>query len=109
MAIMEKAGLEYTDYSKISYSSKNDFDGDLYSMFFPKGNEKDTRYYFDMEYNFDYTSNYKGDDDIVITTRNENGVGKVILFRDSFGNALYEFFANDFSEAVYGKLRYYSR
>ena len=100
MAIMEKAGLEYTDYSKISYSSKKDFYGDLYSMFFPKGDKKDVNYYFDVEYNYDYTSNFKSVDDLIITTENQSGVGKVILFRDSFGNALYEFFANDFSEAV---------
>ena len=37
---------------------------------------------------------------MIITTENQSGVGKVILFRDSFGNALHEFFANDFSEAV---------
>ncbi len=97
--IMKTTELQFTDYSDIPFVSRTDFNGDLYSMHFPKGDKKDVNYYFDVEYNYDFTSNFKSVDDLIITTENQSGTGKVILYRDSFGNALYEFFANDFSEA----------
>ena len=98
-AIMEAADMAYTDYSDIEYTYKNNFKADLYSMFFPLGTEKDKNYYFSKEESYEYISNYKSDDDLLIETANENGTGEVIFFRDSFGNALYSFFANDFAKA----------
>lgn len=99
MNIMEKAGLSYTDYTKIKYEARQDFDGDLYEMLFPDGKEKDIQYYFDIEDNYEFTSRFMGVDDLLITTHNEAGNGSVLLFRDSFGNALFEFFARDFMDA----------
>lgn len=99
MSIMKKAGLSYTDYTTIRYEARLDFDGDLYEMLFPDGKEKDIQYYFDVEDNYEFTSRFMGVDDLVITTHNENGKGSVLFFRDSFGNALFEFFARDFMDA----------
>ena len=99
MSIMKKAGLSYTDYTKIKYEAGQDFDGDLYEMLFPDGKEKDIQYYFDVEDNYEFTSRFMGADDLLITTHNENGKGSVLFFRDSFGNALFEFFARDFMDA----------
>lgn len=96
MNIMKKAGLSYTDYTKIKYEARQDFDGDLYEMLFPDGQEKDIQYYFDVEDNYEFTSRFMGVDDLIITTHNDNGNGSVLLFRDSFGNSLFEFFARDF-------------
>lgn len=89
----------YTRYSTMPYSVKNNFSGDLQSMLLPGSDRKDEQLEFDAAENFEYTNRFRGVDDLVITTSNEGrAVDKsVTLFRDSFGNALYWFFANDYT------------
>lgn len=89
----------YTRYSTMPYSVKNNFSGDLQSMLLPGSGRKDEQLEFDVSENFEYTNRFRGVDDLVITTSNESkAVDKsVTLFRDSFGNALYWFFANDYT------------
>ena len=89
----------YTDYSEITYSVKNNFSGDLESMLLPGSSKKDEQVEFDAEEKFEYTNRFRGVDDLVITTSNEStAVDKsVTFFRDSFGNALYWFFANEYT------------
>lgn len=89
----------YTRYSTMPYSVKNNFSGDLQSMLLPGSDRKDEQLEFDAAENFEYTNRFRGVDDLVITTSNESkAVDKsVTLFRDSFGNALYWFFANDYT------------
>lgn len=89
----------YTRYSTMPYSVKNNFSGDLQSMLLPGSDRKDVQLEFDAAENFEYTNRFRGVDDLVITTSNESkAVDKsVTLFRDSFGNALYWFFANDYT------------
>lgn len=89
----------YTRYSTMPYSVKNNFSGDLQSMLLPGSDRKDEQLEFDAAENFEYTDRFRGVDDLVITTSNESkAVDKsVTFFRDSFGNALYWFFANDYT------------
>ena len=89
----------YTRYSTMPYSVKNNFSGDLQSMLLPGSDRKDEQLEFDAAENFEYTNRFRGVDDMVITTSNESkAVDKsVTIFRDSFGNALYWFFANDYT------------
>lgn len=89
----------YTRYSTMPYSVKNNFSGDLQSMLLPGSDRRDEQLEFDAAENFEYTNRFRGVDDLVITTSNESkAVDKsVTLFRDSFGNALYWFFANDYT------------
>ncbi len=89
----------YTCYSELPYSTVNNFSGDLQSMLLPGSDVKDEQVEFKVNEGFEYTGRFKGVDDLIITTQNgKAAVGKsVTLFRDSFGNALYWFFANDYA------------
>lgn len=89
----------YTDYSDMTYSRKNNFSGDLESMLLPGSSKKDEQIEFDAEEKFEYTNRFRGVDDLVITTSNESAAvdKSVTFFRDSFGNALYWFFANEYT------------
>lgn len=98
--IMKTAGYKYTEFSKEVYTINKDFSGDLYSMLFPEGTKLDEQIYFIYEDEFYYTSNFRTPEDIMIETANDKQEKNVLLFRDSFGNALYSFFAQDFNTAV---------
>lgn len=102
-AIMDEAGIAASDYSSMNYRIENNFSGDLYGMLFPSGEHKDEQVVFDMEESFYYVSNFRSVDDMIINTANDAAEGKVLVFRDSFGNALYPFFANDFGECEFSR------
>ncbi|MGN0374126.1 MAG: hypothetical protein ACI4EN_01390 [Butyrivibrio sp.] len=100
-AIMQEAGLEYIRFTDSEYTVRKDFSGDLYAMLFPKGDEKDEQVYFNTEENFYYVSNYRSPEDMVIETENERGSGSLLMYRDSFGNALHTFMAENFASSVF--------
>lgn len=102
-AVMERLGLEASDYSRAGYSVRNIFDGDLYGMLFPRGTKKDAQIVFDVEEKFYYTSSFRSSDDLIISTVNEEGKGSIRMFRDSFGNAFYPLVANDFEKAEFSR------
>lgn len=89
----------YTHYSGLPYSIKNNFSGDLQSMLLPGSQVKDEQVEFDVEESFEYLNRFRGVDDLVITTKNNAAAvdKSAALFRDSFGNALYWFFANEYT------------
>ena len=89
----------YTSYSGLPYELRESFSGDLQSMLLPGSKKKDVQAEFAVQESFEYTSRFRGEDDLVISTSNAAApVEKsVTLFRDSFGNALYWFFANEYS------------
>ena len=68
-------------------------------MLLPGSQVKDEQVEFDVEESFEYLNRFRGVDDLVITTKNNvAAVDKsAALFRDSFGNALYWFFANEYT------------
>lgn len=102
-AVMDEAGIDTADYSRMKYTIENNFSGDLYGMLFPEGGHKDEQIIFDMEEDFYYTSNFRSYDDMLIDTANDTADGSVLVFRDSFGNALYKFFANEFGTAEFSR------
>lgn len=99
--IMSELELAHTHYSDAQFIISNRFEGDLYAMLFPKENEKDDQAYYGCMPEYEYTSTYRGDDDLVITAKATKGTGKILMFRDSFGNALHSFFAADFAESTF--------
>ncbi len=102
-AIMKEAGLEYVNFTESKINISNDFDGDLYSMLFPDGELKDEQIYFDRVQNFYYVSKYRGPEDLLIETMVDNGEGKLLMYRDSFGNALHTFMAESFEYSVFSR------
>lgn len=90
---------DYTGYSGFGYTARNNFSGDLEAMLLPGSHKKDEQIEFDVEENFEYTNRFRGVDDLVISTENQTAAvdKSATLFRDSFGNALYWFFANEYT------------
>ena len=108
-AIETALGTEHKDFTSIAYLAEDDFDGDLYEMLYPEGTEKDTNYYFDYEPAYQVV-NMTGPEtpaastDITFETKVDDGSvsdSKLLMFRDSFGNALAPLLAEDYSSALF--------
>lgn len=97
--LMESLGLPHTAFGEADYTTEETHRGDLYEMLYPKGMEREAQQQYDID--FSYVTPPRTAEDILIQTTSENAANsRLILCRDSFGNALHPFLAADFREAV---------
>lgn len=77
--------------------------GDLYEMLYPVGRALDADFEFGEDFHFQYDGSFHSPEDQLIRTASEAGVGRLLVYRDSFGNALYPFLAEHFQTAVFSR------
>lgn len=82
---------------------RKDFSGDLYKMIRPLGKQKDWNYYYNTAFEYHYITKTRSVEQSYIETENPAQNGSLLMFRDSFGNALLPFFANTYGKAVFDK------
>lgn len=99
--IMSGLGLECVEFSKEYAISQNAHKGDLDKMLFPNKKGTDDLVVLKHEFEFYYTSNFKGSDDLLIQTANDDKDRSLIMWRDSFGASLFYMFAENFNVAEF--------
>lgn len=82
--------------------------GDLYEMIYPASGRLDRQFEFDQPPKFEYTSPIRGADDLRIMTASDSQNDPLVMFRDSFGNALHSLMAESFSSAVFSRIMPYN-
>ena len=97
--LMETLGLPHTAFAQAEYTTAETHRGDLYEMLYPKGTAREAQQTY--ETTFSYVSEPRTAEDILIQTTSPAAPnGRLLLCRDSFGNALHPFLAEDFREAT---------
>ena len=97
--LMNTLGLPHTSFTDEEYTTERSHSGDLYQMLYPKGTQKEETQVYRTS--FSYVNQPRSDEDILMQTTQENAPnGRLLLCRDSFGNALHPFLAEDFREAI---------
>ena len=94
-------GVE-SDYYSGDFSQKQRHDGDLYSMAYPAFTdpELDGIYGGKLDYRFE-GKNTKPDSIRLETTG--NGEGRLVAYRDSFGNLLFPYLADSYGKAMFSR------
>lgn len=77
--------------------------GDLYEMLYPTGSALEGETQFDHPFAFTYVRPIRGPEDQRIQTENSAQTGSLLMFRDSFGNTLFPFMAEDFAQAAFSR------
>ena len=96
--LMNTLGLPHTSFTDEEYTTERSHSGDLYQMLYPKGTQKEETQVYQTS--FSYVNPPRSDEDILMQTTQENAPnGRLLLCRDSFGNA-HPFLAEDFREAI---------
>ena len=99
--IFAKLGQIAPDYHTMPYHEEEDFTGDLYGMLYPLGKKKDRNLYYDKTFRYQYISDFKSVEDITIRTTNADKEKTAVIIRDSFGNSLLPFLAEEYQEACF--------
>ena len=98
--IAARAAVEYFGVTMPDYGERitvNDFEGDLDALLYPGKTLYDENTTYNFEELYVYTSAYATPMDLVITARSA-GEGKLLMFRDSFANAMIPYAASTFRE-----------
>lgn len=102
--IQKELNNEYTDYDTIKKSIKKDFKGDLMKMLYPKGSELDYNVYYDKEFEFKYADGFKNTEDFKISAMNGSKDKSLVMYRDSYGNSLVPFMAEEYGNSFFTKI-----
>ena len=90
-------------YQPDQYNTAQDHEADLYQMLYPAGGEKDVQFYRAQGWSFTYDRPIRSAEDQLINTSCDGQSGKLLMFRDSFGNALHSFMAESFGAACFSR------
>lgn len=110
-AIRESIGDNPFDIDPASAVARKDFSGDLESMLNPADIELEENQYFEgindeegfRGCTWKYVEGSDVTDDWVVTS-SDKGQGSLLMFRDSFGNAMLPFWASTYKTAAFSKL-----
>lgn len=102
-AILSALDIAHRDYSACKYTVKNNFAGDLYAMLYPAGQMTEDEIYYDPEPAFSYVEEVENNFAGEISTVGQGEGKSLVMYRDSFGNALLPFMAEAFQEAYFSR------
>ena len=101
-AVLNGLGMDVCYYGG-DFSREYFKTGDLYEMLYPEGEKAEPDYTLNTEFSFKEETNARGGDAINFKTSCGKGFGKAFIWRDSFGNSLYPYLAESFSEASFSR------
>lgn len=102
-SLLDRLGRKHIDYQNIPYTIQKNFVGDLQGMLFPKSNQFDDNIIFENEYTYQYVNEVESTEQIEIETVNPAREKSLVMFRDSFGNALLPFMAEEYGTGYFTK------
>ncbi|MGN0612535.1 MAG: hypothetical protein ACI4JB_01405 [Porcipelethomonas sp.] len=87
---------------------ENAWEGDLQQMLFPQSDSLDEQYEYDLDTTYSYVGRFRALDDILINTVCPEKDNSLLMFRDSFGEAILPFMAESFGTAQFSRTVPYS-
>ncbi len=107
-AIMQHIIPPYSAYRQPSYFQEtfipqDNHLSDLYAMLYPTGKWRETNQTYGGELHFTYDKPFRSANDMTIQTSGGAYGESLVMFRDSFGELLYPYFADTFSHAVFSR------
>ncbi len=84
-----------------SFTVRADHSGDLAEMLYPSDVPADNQYYTGYDFTYEYVGRFHGFDDLNIKTTSQSGDRKLLMYRDSFGEAIIPYMAEVYSTAEF--------
>ncbi len=101
--MMDEAGKLYFAQSTDPFEVRTDFEGDLDGMLFPTAVEPDDEVYYTSPPIYAYVTETRSTFDGWIQAINPSRENTLLMYRDSFGNALVPFFAQEYLNSYFDR------
>ena len=101
--LMDALGKDHDSYEGESYTVRRDYTGDLDTMLYPLASTADDEIYYDKEITYATVEEIQSNFDPRITTVNPVKEGSLVMYRDSFGNALLPYMADAYANAYFSR------
>lgn len=95
--------FEYHQYDLLDFEARREWHGDLGDMLFPSAGLLDMQNIYKVEKLFTSPRPIRTMEDLTIRTISETGSLNVLMFRDSFANALIPLISNEFASITYSR------
>ncbi len=102
-ALLDALEIPHDSYEAVKAVRQKDAYGDLNKMLYPLGAEPEWEYEYQKEDTFSFVTETESVEDAWIETKNPQGEGSLLMFRDSFGNTLLPLMANTFAEGYFSR------
>ena len=101
--LLSAVGKTATDYSRIEYETRRDMTGDLFRLLYPAKKGTEEEIYYQKENTYRYVHEISSTYDQRIMTENPAKEGSLLMFRDSFGNSLLPFTADEYGAGFFSR------
>ena len=101
--LMDALDKDHDSYEGESYTVRRDYTGDLDTMLYPLASTADDEIYYDKETTYATVEEIQSNFDPRITTVNPVKEGSLVMYRDSFGNALLPYMADAYANAYFSR------
>lgn len=98
-ALLDALDKEHRSYADAGFVVRKDFEGDLAKMLSPGWIIPEEEFYFTEDFTYEYRDEVESNFDPDIRTVCAGKTGSLLMYRDSFGNALLPFLAEEFENA----------
>lgn len=102
-ALLDTAGTAHDDYADCRVERTEDYTGDLERMLEPWNPAAEEQIRYDRKQTWKYQEGNAPEDERIMT-ENASGAGKLLMYRDSFGNSLLPFCAQQYGQTVFSKI-----
>ena len=103
-AVMDAMGREHETYVNVPTVTEKDHIGDIDEILYPLAAEPEENIYYSKDWGFDYVNDVKDNMDEWIETVNPDKDGTLLMYRDSFGESILPFFADEYNKAYFSRL-----
>ena len=101
--LLSRLRKEHSSYDNREYSVRRDYTGDLDQMLYPAAVRLEDEIYYEPLPQYSYVEEVESNFEPRIHTRADGKEGSLVMYRDSFGNALLPYMAEAFGEAYFSR------
>lgn len=102
--LMDETEKKYETYLNVPRYLMEDHYGDIEEMIYPSAVKPEEEIYFDKEWGYHYQNDVGDNMDSWIETENLQKEGVLLMYRDSFGEAILPFLADEYGRAYFSRL-----
>lgn len=102
--LMKELGKKYETYMNVPKDVVADHYGDIEKMIYPSAVRPEEETYYDRSWGYQYQNDVADHMDSWIETSNPQKEGVLLMYRDSFGEAILPFLADEYEKAYFSRL-----